>query len=229
MATRRDYLQTRDQVALARGLAESNAWGVFADCCQDAVMDDVPLASELAELSRMIPRFESLRRAGMTISREEAMRYAELHEMFNLPEAVNLEANGQVAAVMSGRVGPFYTKLRTDLSLASHWDWLTNEPIRELELTNLVAVDDLGLILRNHRMNPLNIIRLHFSRRGVNPAHVADLVKGMTSELYNCFELFIYGIDDRLKLIRIAFNMLRLQPHRGFLRGAKLYINGRPE
>lgn len=228
MATRRDYVATRNQIALARSLAEENTWLIFGDSCEDAGEFQVPLSQELAWLVRAYYRFESLRRIGSPIPTEEAIQFAEFNEMFEMPDTVDLIRNEQIAGVVSERVGPFYTKLRTGLVLAENFNWLTDEPIRSLELFNLQAVDDLGLILRNVRMRWLSTIRLRFSRR-VNPAHVAELVRGMTSTWYNCFELFIDGVEDRLKLIRSAFNMLRVIPQRGFLRGAKLYINGRAD
>lgn len=228
MANRANYIRGHELEGVARGFKNGNMWSIMADCFDDHASDGIELAEPSAALCRFYPQFENMRRCGMPIPQEDALQFAEFNALYDLPEEVELSGGEGASGTYNMRVGPFYTGLRCNLGLASNWHWLDDEPVRHLELVNLAAVEDLGLILRNHRMEWISTIRLRFNRR-VNPAHVADLVKQMTTTWLNCYELFIDGVEDRLKLIRTAFNMLRAQPRRGLLRGAKLYINGRPD
>ncbi len=119
----------------------------------------------------------------------------------------------------SEQFGPFFLRLSTSqTNLVANLNWLVEQPIRELVMTDMRTGGDLNLIFRNHRFQSLKRVTLRPDYRMRDVAGVAGAIRQMTA--YSLLSLSIeYGLNDRLGLIKSAFASNRTIP-----KGAELFL-----
>lgn len=172
----------------------------------------------LARLLRLYVEIQTNVRMSLPISPATADEFKALNSKFNPTETYLA-----YGSAYHDQLGPFYTRLAADIQLiADHMNLLEEQPVRKLELQNVVLTDDnLAFILRNHRMEYMThlTIRFRYGQRRLSAEAARAIVNFKGSSM---MRVDIAGIDDPLNLIKVMF-----KANRTVRKGCELFIRGK--
>lgn len=154
------------------------------------------------ELLRLYVEIQTLVRMSMAVPVEKSNRYIELNKSF--PEPVS-EYVGGYGERYSGQLGPFFTEFSGDTKrISQNLDWLENEPVRRLKLTNADASSELAMIFRNHRMQYMTHLEIWFKWRDRRQEGELGRIMAMLDGP-NLQEVKLMQVNNRLKIIPAMF------------------------
>lgn len=202
---------------IRRMISEGSDWDVLV--ASDMLEDQrTPDAERLAELLRAYVNIQTYVRTSQPIPGELVHAFEQLNNVYKMDVIQYLP--GYFRNSFQKPLGPFYTMLRVaQVDLANNLDWLSQNPIRDLELFDVTPNNDLAMILRNYRVNVAYRLTLNMSRRQSDVQTFAKAIRDMQGG--QLLSLTINGYTDRLKIVQMGFKMAQ-----GIRKGAALYIGG---
>ena len=170
-------------------------------------LDDTgePANCRLAELLRTYVNIQTYVRTSSPIPTDMADRFTELQSDYKIEPRKYVQGNFYNNHY-TNPLGPFYLNIEADMQeLANNLQWLSEEPVRNITISDCIPGKDLGLILRNYRVDAAYSLHLRFRRRTMNVRDVADALRVATLSM--CNRITITGLDDRLKIVQMGFLM----------------------
>lgn len=202
---------------MRRMISEGNDWDmlVASDMMEDNNTDD---SRRLSELLRAYVDIQTYVRTSQPIPANLVHAFEQLNNAYKMDMRQYLP--GYYRNAFSKPLGPFYTMLQTtQVDLANNLDWLSQNPIRDLEIYDVTPNNDLQMILRNYRVNVAYRITLHMSSRRSDVQVMSKAIRDMMGG--QLLSLTINNLNDRLKIVQMGFKMAQ-----SVARGAVLYIGG---
>lgn len=181
-----------------------------------------PDDTKLAELLRMYVNGQTMIRMSQIPPTAFGRRFAELNAYFKLPSVQTITDSWY--AKYRKPLGPYYLGCEVDqMFLGTHLHLLSDQPIRELEISNCRPSDpDFAIILRNYRMDTMFHLTLYL-RHTAQAGDIDQLSRAIKDLKGSMLQrLTITGLDDRKKMIAVHFMM-----GRGIASGCELWINQR--
>ena len=190
-----------------------NGMAVAADAFTES---DDSRANRFGELLRKYIEIQTFVRMSSAPPAALVESYNTLNNSFGTPAEFK-----DGSATYTKPFGPYYTALKiSQQSLVSNWDRLTDQPVRELEVTGVSFNDDLAMILRNYRMEVMYQLTLRmFSYRTEHAAQVGEYIKKLKAPML--IRLSIHYVEDPKGLIKLGFQTS------GVRKGAELWVSNR--
>lgn len=172
---------------------------IAADAMQESSEPD---NQRLGELLRLYVEIQTFVRMSMPVPAEKSNRFIELNNSFEVPIS---DYVGNYTERYSNQLGPFYTAFAADASaLANNLHWIESEPIRQLNIVNADVNKDLAMIMRNHRMEYMTNLTIHFKwRERRQEAEIAKCVMQLAGASLR--ELTLMSVSNKMKMIPAMF------------------------
>lgn len=153
-----------------------------------------------AELLRLYVDIQTYVRMSLPIPLEKATRFGELNKSFETRDGYR-----EYGIRYSNSFGPFFLNLVADTGvLASHLNYLEEEPVRNLTLNAAEADGNLRMILRNHRMAYMNELTINFQfNKRRQEAQLGDVMKELKSDCL--MRVTLPNIVNRLNIVPAMF------------------------
>lgn len=160
--------------------------------------------NNLGELLRLYCDIQSYVRTSLPIPQEMGFRFEELNKFFGSDERRYI---GGTSSFYSKPLGPYYTGLSVGWQqLVGQIGLLSDEPVRYLQVTNIVNVDGIDLVLRNYRIESMFELDFQFGyRHRATAAEVAKALSGIKASSLR--RLTLRGLADPTKVVEVAFRM----------------------
>lgn len=174
---------------------------VAADAFQDS---NDHQNNKLGELLRLYCNIQSYVRTSQPIPQEMGFLFESLNKFFGSDDRRYI---GGTSAFYSKPLGPYYTGLSVGWQqLVDRISLLSDEPVRYLQVTNIVNVNGIDLILRNYRIESMFELDFQFGYR--HRASAADVAKAMSGiKATSLRRLTLRGMADPSKVVEVAFRM----------------------
>lgn len=170
------------------------------------------------QLLRRYVEIQTYVRMSQPIPLDMADNFKKLNDQFENTNRFMIE--GVYGAGYNQPFGPFFLQLTCSQSLlASNLNWLERQPVRELDLLDMRPGEDLNMIFRNHRFQSLKRVTIRPDYRMRDVSGLAACMKQMVAPSMISLN-FQWGIDDRLGLVKSAF-----QANKTIAKGCELFIS----
>lgn len=159
-------------------------------------------------------------RMSQPIPLDMAEQSKQLQSAFNTPDHKRADPSNYGCHYRKP-LGPYYTALdATQRAIIASMDLISQEPIRELTITEGDVNDETGMILRNYRVDYMYTLTYRFIHQRSNISALAKAVMEMKASQMHSFT--IIGVNDRLKTVQAAF-----LSNRNIRKGCELLIASR--
>ncbi len=186
---------------------------IAADALEES---DNPTDNTLGRLLRRYVDIQTYVRTSQLIPHELGLEYEQLSKTFDTRQRLSL---GNWGCSYSKPLGPYYTELEARMpELMTHLHWITDNPVRNLVVTDCSSNDNFAMLIRNHRMDYMYNVTFRFATRTRDTLSLSKAIMEMKGSMLQ--NLTVYGVNDRFKQVQVAFLSAR-----GIRKGASLHMS----